>query len=102
MTYTYVISEMVETPEFTRWFENLKDDTAYALVERRLERLSQGHPGNVASVGEGISEMKIDYGPGYRVYFKQDGNVIIILLAGGTKGTQSDDIKAAKKLLRDF
>ena len=84
-----------ETPAFTKWLGALGDTNAYARIVRRVERLQQGNPGQVNDVGRGISEMKIDYGPGYRVYFVRRGPVLILLLCGGDKSTQRRDIKRA-------
>ena len=76
----------------------LKDERARALIASRLDRLAFGNPGDVKPVGQGISELRIDYGPGYRVYFMRRGSEIIILLCGGDKSTQATDIKTAKRL----
>ena len=94
--------EIVETHEFARWIDNLRDRIARVRIQARIDRLIQGLAGDVKAVGEGVSEMKIDYGPGYRVYFIQQSSVLIVLLAGGDKDTQSDDIKAAMKLAREL
>lgn len=90
--------EMKQTEAFQKWLENLRDDRAAAMISARLLRLSHGLSGDVAAVGEGISELRIHYGPGYRVYFRQNGNVLIILLCGGNKNSQAKDIKRAKEL----
>jgi putative addiction module killer protein len=92
--------ETVETHEFTRWFENLgrRDPEAQAVIEYRLNRLSDGFAGDAGPVGEGVSELRIHHGPGFRVYYRQEGNIIIVLLAGGIKDTQQADIRLAKKL----
>lgn len=84
-----------EAPAFTKWLGALKDVNAHARIVRRVERLQTGNPGQVNDVGRGISELKIDYGPGYRVYFVQRGPVVILLLCGGDKSTQRRDIKRA-------
>jgi putative addiction module killer protein len=76
----------------------LKDQRIRALIASRLDRLAFGNPGDVKPVGEGISELRIDHGPGYRIYFQKLGSTIIILLCGGDKGTQAKDIKTAKHL----
>jgi putative addiction module killer protein len=75
---------------------------ARARVQARIERLAAGNPGDAEPVGEGVAELRIHYGPGYRVYFKQRGQVLIVLLAGGTKKSQAKDIKAALRLARDL
>jgi putative addiction module killer protein len=84
-----------EAPAFTKWLGSLRDVNAYARIVRRIERLRQGNPGHVNDVGHGVSELKIDYGPGYRVYFVQRGPVLILLLCGGDKSSQRRDIKRA-------
>lgn len=85
-----------------RWLDGLRDLRARARVQARLERLAGGNPGDVEGVGEGVSELRINYGPGYRVYFKQQGRLTIILLAGGDKRTQAKDIKIALQLARNL
>jgi putative addiction module killer protein len=87
-----------KTEEFNRWLADLRDDNARAKILVRIQRLEAGNPGDAKDVGEGISEMRIDYGPGYRVYYKRIGREIFLLLCGGEKGRQSRDIKQAKKL----
>jgi putative addiction module killer protein len=94
--------EIRKTPLFAKWIDNLADLRARAKIQVRIERLASGNPGNVAPVGEGVSELKIDYGPGYRVYYKKQGNSLIVLLAGGDKQTQSKDIKTALQLARNL
>lgn len=90
--------EIRKTEVFAKWIDGLRDIRARARVQARIERLASGNPGDVKSIGEGVSEMRIDYGPGYRVYFKRRGSILIILLAGGDKSTQSRDIKTALRL----
>ena len=92
--------EVRKTELFARWLDGLRDIRARARVQVRIERLAAGNPGDVRPVGEGVSEMRIDYGPGYRVYFKRIGREIVILLAGGEKRTQPTDIKTALRLAR--
>lgn len=94
--------EIRKTDIFTRWLDNLSDIRARARVQARLERLACGNPGDAEPIGEGISELRIHYGPGYRVYFKQRGRELILLLAGGDKSTQARDIKTALRLGREF
>ena len=94
--------EIRKTEVFARWLDGLRDVRARARVQVRIERLAAGNPGDVQPVGEGVSELRIDYGPGYRVYFKTIGREVVILLAGGDKRTQSADIKAALRLARNL
>lgn len=94
--------EIRKTEIFVRWLDGLRDIRARARVQARIERLAGDNPGDVQPVGEGVSEMRIDYGPGYRVYFKRVGREIVILLAGGDKRTQSADIKTALRLARSL
>ena len=94
--------EIRKTNVFAEWLNGLRDLKGRARVQARIERLAQGNPGDVQPVGEGVSEMRIHFGPGYRVYFKQQGRILIILLAGGDKSTQAKDIKTALKLARNL
>lgn len=94
--------EIRKTELFAKWLDNLRDIKAKARVLVRIERLATGNAGDVKPVGEGISEMRIDYGPGYRVYFMKRGSELIILLAGGDKSSQTGDIKIAMRLARDL
>ena len=95
-----MIVEVRETDEFARWFRELRDDGAKGRVLARIRRLSLGNPGDVRPVGAGVSEIRIDHGPGYRVYFVSRGSALLILLGGGDKRTQSRDIEAAIALSR--
>jgi len=81
--------------------KKLKDAIAKAHIDRRIDRLSRGNPGDVEPIGEGCSEIRIDYGPGYRVYYKDTGRDIVIILCGGDKSTQQNDIARAKRLARE-
>ena len=94
--------EIRKTEAFSKWLDGLHDIRARARVLVRIERLAGGNPGDVKAVGEGVSELRIDYGPGYRVYYKKQGQKLIILLAGGDKRTQAKDIKAALRLARNL
>lgn len=94
--------EIRKTAEFAQWMDGLRDMKARARVQARLGRMAEGNPGDVKPVGEGVSELRIDFGPGYRVYFKSRGHEIIILLAGGDKKTQANDIKVALRLARNL
>ena len=94
--------EIVQTKEYLNWFAKLKDQTAKARIDIRIRRISLGNFGDVQSVGSGISELRVPYGPGYRVYFTQDGERLIILLIGGDKSTQSKDIARAKLIAKEL
>ncbi len=94
--------EVRKTERFSQWLDGLGDLQARARVQVRIERLAQGHPGDVQPVGEGVSELRIHYGPGYRVYFKQRGREVVMLLAGGDKRTQARDIRTALRLARNL
>jgi putative addiction module killer protein len=94
------VLEIRKTEIFAHWLDELRDVRARARVQVRIERLAAGNPGDVQPVREGVSEMRIDYGPGYRVYFKRIGREIVVLLAGGDKRTQFTDIKTAVRLSR--
>lgn len=90
--------EIRETDVFSRWLERLKDHEARERIAKRIDRLTFGNPGDVRPVGQGVSELRIDYGPGYRVYFVRRGLLLIVLLCGGDKRTQEKDIAAAEAL----
>ena len=94
--------EIRKTETYVQWLDSLRDIHARARVLARVERLAAGNPGDVKPVGEGVSELRIDYGPGYRVYYTLRGRQVIILLAGGDKRTQAADIKAALRLARNL
>ncbi|WP_112313511.1 type II toxin-antitoxin system RelE/ParE family toxin [Pseudogemmobacter bohemicus] len=94
--------ELIRSGTFDTWLSDLRDRRAVARIAARLDRLAAGNPGDVESVGEGVSELRINYGPGYRVYFIQRGPVLVILLCGGDKSTQSKDIKQAKVLAAEW
>lgn len=93
--------EIRETETFSSWLRALRDAQARARIASRVRRLAFGNPGDVRPVGEGVSELRIHYGPGYRVYYIQRGSVLIILLCGGDKSTQDRDIEAAKRLAKE-
>jgi putative addiction module killer protein len=92
--------EIRQTEVYADWFASLRDRQARARIDVRIRRLSLGNPGDVRPVGSGVSELRIDYGPGYRVYFLQRGATLVILLAGGDKRTQDQDIQTALELAR--
>jgi putative addiction module killer protein len=89
-----------KTSVYKKWIKGLRDSRARHRIQIRIKRLEEGNPGDVEPVGEGISELRICYGPGYRVYFKDTGNEIVILLCGGDKSTQTADIAEAKRIAK--
>jgi len=93
--------EVRQTEAFSNWLRKLRGLKALARIQIRIRRLSLGNFGDVKSVGDGISELRIDYGPGYRVYFQRTGGLLVLLLIGGTKSTQQSDIAKAKKLAKE-
>ncbi len=97
-----LIIEIRKTQIFGQWLDGLRDIRARARIQARIERLAMGNAGDVKPVGEGVSELRIDYGPGYRVYFKKRRRELIVLFAGGNKSTQASDIKTALRLARNL
>ncbi len=96
------MKSILTTPLFDDWFAALRDRRATVRIQARIDRAEEGNYGDCKPVGEGVSELRIDYGPGYRVYFVQRGYELIILLAGGDKSSQDKDIKAALKLAKEL
>ncbi|KOR32668.1 hypothetical protein TI05_05850 [Achromatium sp. WMS3] len=94
--------EVVQSETFKRWHKNLRDRQAIARINARIKRLSGGNFGDIKALRNGINELRIDYGPGYRVYFMRDGPLIIVLLAGGDKRTQNSDIELAITLAKKW
>ena len=94
--------EIRQTEVYAKWFNSLRDRQARARIDVRIRRLSLGNPGDVKPVGEGVSELRIDYGPGYRIYFVQHGQTFVVLLGGGDKSTQDRDIRMALDLAREL
>ena len=94
--------EIRETPAYAAWFSALRDRTAKARIDIRIRRLSLGNPGDVRPIGESVSELRIYDGPGYRIYFTKQGETVVILLAGGDKSSQEQDIRHAKDLTRNL
>ena len=94
--------EIRETSAYAAWFSALRDRTAKARIDIRIRRLSLGNPGDVRPIGESVSELRIHYGPGYRIYFTKQGETVVILLAGGDKSSQEQDIRHAKDLTRNL
>ncbi|MEW6643475.1 MAG: type II toxin-antitoxin system RelE/ParE family toxin [Pseudomonadota bacterium] len=93
--------QVVQTDAFSSWLHALADTKAVARIIARIRRFELGNPGDVKSVGEGVSEMRIDYGPGYRIYFTRRGNTIVILLCGGDKQSPRKDIRTAQKMVKE-
>lgn len=94
--------EVRQTGAFSDWLRKLRDEKARSRILIRIRRLSLGNFGDVKPVGEGVSELRIDYGPGYRVYLQRQGSLLVLLLAGGNKKTQETDIAKAKKLAKEW
>jgi len=94
--------EVQKTEEFDEWLSGLADQRGQAKIASRIERLGLGNPGDVRPVGAGVSEMRVSYGPGYRVYFKQTGKTVVLLLCGGDKSTQEKDIRRAKEIAAEL
>lgn len=94
--------EIIKSATFDRWLRKLRDPRAKARIEMRIRRLGLGNPGDVQPVGGGLGEMRIDYGPGYRVYYMQSGAVLIVLLCGGDKRSQQRDINKARSLASEW
>lgn len=100
--YSCQMAELIRSATFDRWLSGLRDRRAVGRITARLDRLAGGNPGDVQPVGDGVSELRINYGPGYRVYFIQRGPVLIILLCGGDKSSQDRDIKQANALAEQW
>ena len=98
VAYNVAMVEIRQTEVYARWFRRLRDRQARVRIDNRIRRLSLGNPGDVRPVGEGVSEIRIDHGPGYRVYFAQKGEALVVLLAGGDKDSQERDIRRALEL----
>jgi len=94
--------ELIKTSTFDAWLRALRDRRAVTRIAARIDRLASGNPGDVKPIGGGLSEMRIDHGPGYRVYFMQRGSIVIVLLCGGDKATQQRDIEQAKALATEW
>src|SRR5215210_397425 len=97
-----IMIEIRETDEFRKWIKSLRDSIAKAKIASRIQRLKFGNPGDVKPVGQGVSELRIDHGPGYRVYFVNRGDTIIVILCGGDKTTQQTDIERALRLVGEL
>jgi putative addiction module killer protein len=93
--------QIVQTAVLTAWLNGLNDQSAKSRIIVRIRRFELGNPGDIKSVGDGVNEMRIDYGPGYRIYFTRRGEIVVILLCGGDKRSQSKDIKAAQRMAKE-
>lgn len=102
MVYNSFMHTLIQTEIYSKWFGALRDARARARINMRLRRVELGVLGDCKPVGEGVSELRIDHGPGYRVYFIQRGYEVIVLLAGGDKSSQAKDIRTALKLAREL
>jgi len=102
MDYNIPVIEIVQSDTFRRWLSTLRDRKAKARIHARLDRMADGNMGDIKPVGQGVSEARIDYGPGYRLYFIQRGMSVIVMLGGGDKSSQDRDIKRAKKLAEQW
>lgn len=102
MDYNSNLIEIVKSNTFDQWLQGLKDRVARARIEARITRMALGNPGDIKPVREGVCEMRIDHGPGYRVYFMQRGKVTVVLLAGGDKRSQDTDINRAIEIAKDW
>lgn len=98
VSYSRQVIRVIRTTEFETWIRALKDRRGRLRIVQRIDRLAGGNPGDVRSVGKGVSELRVDAGPGYRVYFARDGSELILLLCGGDKSTQKADIERARRL----
>ncbi len=94
--------DVVRTPAFERWLGRLRDNKARAVIARRIDRVAEGNLGDVRPLGEGVSELRIDFGPGYRIYFTRRGETLVVLLCGGDKDSQDRDILQAKALAQEI
>lgn len=102
MDYTYTMFEVIQSETFAAWFSRLRDRQAVAKINARIRRISEGNFGDVKPARDGISELRIDCGPGYRVYFVRRGSVLVVLLAGGDKSTQDADIERAIGIAKEW
>lgn len=93
--------QIVQTAVLTAWLNGLNDQSAKSRIIVRIRRFELGNPGDIKSVSDGVNEMRIDYGPGYRIYFTRRGEIVVILLCGGDKRSQSKDIKAAQRMAKE-
>jgi len=102
VVYSRPVLETVQSATFAKWLSKLRDPQARARIQARIDRMATGNPGDVKPTQKGVSELRIDYGPGYRVYYMQRGPVLVVLLCGGDKRTQDTDIKRATDIAKDW
>lgn len=102
VVYNYTMFEIIQSETFRSWLDGLKDRKAVAKINARLSNIALGNFGDVEPVGQGVSESRIHYGPGYRIYFKQYGPVVVVIFAAGTKRNQNKDIKKAIQLAKEY
>lgn len=102
VNYSRHVIEILTTEDFDKWLRKLKDRSGRLRILERIDRLANRNPGDVKPVGQGISELRLTYGPGYRVYYLQDGDTLIVLLVGGDKSTQQNDIRKAHELADEW
>ena len=102
MLYNICMYKIFQTEKYKKWFKKLRDKRAKFAIGQRLERIASGNFGDSKAVGDSVFELRIDISKGYRIYFKNNGNAIVILLVGGDKSTQDADIKTAKEMAKDF
>lgn len=102
VNYSLLMIEVRQSAVFSKWLAGLRDHDVYARIVVRIRRLELGNPGDAKSVGNGVSELRIAYGPGYRLYFARQGETIVVLLCGGDKSTQSRDIARAKQMAKEL
>ena len=94
--------EVLRTTEFIEWLTGLRDIQARARIAKRIDRIAQGNLGDAKPVGDGVGELRFDFGPGYRIYYARRGNVVVMLLCGGDKDSQARDIERAKNMAREI
>jgi putative addiction module killer protein len=102
MVYNKIMFEVRRTDEFDDWLKGLKDSRGRTKIQARIDRLANGNPGDVAPIGEGLSELRVDFGPGYRVYYARTRKTLYLLLCGGNKGSQDSDIKIAHAMWKEL
>ena len=102
MLYNNYVYKILQTEKYKKWFKKLRDTTAKFAIGQRIDRMKVGNFGDSKTVGEGVFELRMDVGKGYRIYFVNNGKEVVILLVGGDKSTQEDDIKTAKRMAKEL